>query len=429
MKVLGILFKQNMILNLLAILVSILFFTLIFIFIVNINQTNIETKTAKNFEGKNIYQVSDDLTGQKETTFFSGPMEYDLLNQFNQTLSRSIKFTYYTATWQPIGVANFKGDPSFDPNYQNSGKSTPTYKLNNKTYSFVLAVQANKAVFNINNLQIEKGRSFTKDNYKFKGDGSPIPVILGNQYWGLYDIGSKINIFLYDKEIEGKVIGFLDSSQKIMTANQPELILDNYMILPAITFSEKPSKYLMENPKDGLFVKASLLAGTDSLLLTKQSPVQIRNITDQIATQTGFHDFQLIGASSLAINALVDMTKANVLLIIIAIALLFFITLITFLYTIQLKIKKNVDSYLVLLISGANMLHIKKYVKGEFLLLSLIGALIPIIPLLILTSFSFSTLINYLFISLGLILLMSQLIKHYINRVFTNIDIVHHLKR
>lgn len=429
MRILGILFKQNKILNLLAILVSILFFTLIFVFVVNVNQTNIEIKTTKNFEGKNIYQVSDSLIGEKEKTFFKNTKGYDLLNEFNHELSRSHEFTYYTATWQPIGVAGFKGNHSFDPNYQISGQSTPTYELNNKTYSFVLAIQANKAVFDINNLQIDMGRQFTQDEYKYKENSSPIPVLLGGQYRDLYQIGSKINIFLYNKELKGKVIGFLESHQKIMTANQPELILDNYMILPAITFSENPSNYLMHNPKDELFVKASLLAGTDSILLTKQSPVKIRKKTDQIAVKTGFRDFQLIGASSLAINALVSMTKTNMSLIVIAITLLFFITLITFLYTLHLKMKKNIDSYLVLLISGANMLHIKKYVRDEFLLLSLIGTIIPIIPLLILTGWSFSTLLIYLFFSIGCILVISQLIKYYINKEFTNIDIVQHLKR
>lgn len=430
MRVLGILFKQNKFLNVLTILISILFFTLIFIFVVNIDQANIEMKAANNFEGQNVYQISDELFGQKEKLFFNGTKGHDLLNEFNHTLSHTQEFTYYTATWQPIGVANFKGNQSFDPNYQNSGEATPLFDFNKKSYSSVLAIQANKAVFELNNLQIYKGSQFTKEDYMNKENGSPIiPVILGSKYLDLYDIGSKLSILLYNKEVEGKVIGFLDSSQKILTANFPELILDNYIILPAIIFSEKPSIYLRQNPKDELCVRASLLAGTDSLLLTKMSPVEIRKTMDQIATKTGFHEFRLIGADNLAINALIGMTKTNVVLIVIAIILLFFITLLTFLYALHLKVKKNINSYLVLLISGANILHIKRYVRDEFLLLALIGTIIPVVPLLILTSGSFSTLLFYLFISLGFVLLISKLIKHYINNVFTNIDIVQHLKR
>lgn len=429
MKVLGILFKQNKFINLLTILVSIFFFTLIFIFVVNINQANIETKTAANFENLNVFQVTDELTGQKEKDFFNGPKGYDLLNEFNHTLSKSKEFTYYTATWQPIGVADFKGDQSFDPNYQYSGETTSTHEINKKTYSFVLAVQANKSVFELNNLQIVRGREFNDTDYKYIGNSSPIPVILGSQYSSLYDIGSKFSFFLYNKEIEGKVIGFLDSSQKIMTANEPELILDKYILLPAINFSEKPSNYIRKNPNNELFVRASLLAGAGSLLLSKQSPVQMRKTMDQIAEKSGFHEFQLIGADGLVIDALVGMTKTNVVLIVITILILFVITSLSFLYALHLKVKKNIDSYLVLLICGANMDHIKNYIRNDFLLLAIIGTFIPVFPLLFLTSGSFTTLVFYLLFSLCFVLLISLLIKYYINKVFTSIDIVQHLKR
>ena len=427
MKILGILFKQNQFLNILTIFVTIIFFTLVFVLVINLDQTNIETKTANNFENQNVFQITDQLINEREEEFFSENNGYDVLNSFTNTLSESSEFTFYTAVWQPIGIANFKGDRLFDPNYQN-GSSTPSYQINNKTYSSVLSLQANDAVFKLNNLKIYKGRYFSKDEYIFKENTATIPVILGNRYFKLYQIGETINIFLYGKELTGKVIGFLDSSEKVMTTNQPELNLDKYIILPSIIFNNAPSEYLLKDKNNELFFRASLLARTNNLILTKNTPLNTRKIIDHISMNTGFYDFQVIGANSLAINALVSMTKANVTFIYIAISLLFLITMFTILYALFLKVKKNVDTYTVFLISGANMQHIKKYVRNEFVLMTLISVAIPILPFLIITS-SLKTLLIYLFVSFVSVLTITLLTGLFTNKVFTKINIIQHLKR
>lgn len=213
-----------------------------------------------------------------------------------------------------------------------------------------------------------------------------------------------------------------------MTANQPEIILDKYMLLPSLTFNDKPSETLLNDSNNELFVRASLLANTNSLILTETAPLEIRKFMEDIKTQTGFNDFQIIGANGLSMDALVSMIEANVTLIYILISLLFIITLAIFLYTISLKVRKNVDTYSVLLISGANMQHIKKYVRNEFVLITLIGVVIPIGPFLLITSTNTLLTINYLFVSFIFVLAISLLTRKYIDKVFTNLDIIQRLK-
>lgn len=427
MKVLKILFKQNRFLNSLNIFVAILFFTLTFVLVINLNQTKIEIDIAKNFEGKNLYQLTDQLFGDKETAFFSTDQGFKILNKFNNTLSSEPRFAYYTATWQPIGVADFKGDSSFDPNYEN-GTTTSTHEYNNKLFSAVKAIFISEEVINLNHLQIDQGRAFNKEEYTYKENTKAVPVLLGSGYRGTYHLGDTMHIFIYLKELECQVVGFLDSSQKIMTANQPEVILDNYILLPTLKFSDGLVDSLLRNPDNKLFIKASLLAKANSLILSESSPLEIRNILDEIAVSTGFRDFQVIGANSMAMNALVSMTKANILNIYILAVVLFVTTLLTFFYTLSLKTKRNVDTFIVMLISGANMRHIQKHVRNEFLLMSVIGVVIPILPFFYITGGSFSSLAMYLIGSLIIVLALTLLIGQYIKKIFADLNIVQRLK-
>ncbi|MGG4386178.1 hypothetical protein ABEX08_29680 [Priestia megaterium] len=429
MNVFGVLFKQNRFLNLLIMLIAIMFFFLILILVVNLDQANIETQTVSNFEGKNIYQVSDDLIDNKETRFFSSSDGYDTLSNFNNKLSTSSKFISYTAHWQPINLANFKGGNSFDPDYQYGSPPKPTFKLNDKVYSSVLSLQINDSVFNLNHIQILEGRKFSKKEYIYNNNTNKIPVILGNDYSSMYKLGDNINILVYGKEFQGHIIGFFEPSQKIMTSNEPEVILDKYIILPALTFKTALSNYLPKDPNAQVFFRATLFATTNSLLLTDSSPLEIRKDMDRISKSAEFEDFQIIGASGLAINTLVSMTKANLKLIYLAIAILFLIAMCTFVYTLYLKVKKNIDTYTVLLISGANMNYIKKYIRAEFLLISIIGIIVPLIPFALILSGSLAFLINYLFISFIFLIIILILIKIVVNKIFDKVDIVQYLKR
>ena len=45
--------------------------------------------TAKKFKGVNVYQISDDLIGERETEYFANINSYDTLNRLNKKLNQS----------------------------------------------------------------------------------------------------------------------------------------------------------------------------------------------------------------------------------------------------------------------------------------------------------------------------------------------------
>ncbi|TRZ40245.1 hypothetical protein CEQ21_04720 [Niallia circulans] len=410
------------------ILISILFFSLVFILVVNLDQANIDTKAATNFKDKNLYQISDRLFDDRETEFFSNKDGFDILSNFNNKLSSSSIFVTYTANFQPISVADFKGDNTFNPNYQSDLSEPNTFELDNKVYFDVLSLQVNDSVFELNNLQLLKGRVFSQKEYFYNNNEKVVPIILGSDYVDIYKLDEIIDILIYNKKYKAKVIGFFSTSQKVMTSNDPEIILDKYMILPAILFNEPISNYLPQELEEQVFFRANLFAVANSLLLTKDSPLELRKKVDTISEQTGFKDYEIIGANGLGINTIVKMTKANMNMIYIAIAVIFCLAILTYIYILHLKIKKNVDTYIVLLISGANMKYIKGNLSIEFLLINIIGIFVPLILFLFISMNSWIFIVNFLFVSVVFLLIIIFVIKIMIDRVFKKVNIVQHLK-
>lgn len=81
----------------------------------------IDTKTKSfyaQYEGKNIYKLSDQLFDEKEVEFFSNPNELLKVKNFYHTLLNSKDFLYLNTTLQHIGVQNFKGQSIFLQGYE-----------------------------------------------------------------------------------------------------------------------------------------------------------------------------------------------------------------------------------------------------------------------------------------------------------------------
>ena len=102
---------------------------------------------------------------------------------------------------------------------------------------------------------MNSGKLPDEDEYMYSADIEPIPILLGSDYSPFYEIGDLINIDYYNEILTGKIIGILDSSQKIMTFNEPELLLDRYIVFPSYQFKERPSEILAEDPSKEIFIR------------------------------------------------------------------------------------------------------------------------------------------------------------------------------
>lgn len=425
MKIILTLFKQNKYFNLLNILIATVFSCLLMVLVINMDYTVIESNTVENFKDKNLYQISDELYDEKETSFFSVPSNYDKLYNFSKELEEKLKYIYYNPVWQPIGVADFKGDIKYDAYYE-SGNNQPPFNIGDTSYRTVKSMRFNKTVFDLNNLQLKTGKMFKEEDYVLHDN--IIPIILGSDLSNIYKLGDTINILFYQKEFKAEVIGFLNANQKVLATNEPEVLLDRYIVLPAINFSEAPSAIKSFNSQNELFFKAILLSNSNGKIVTDSSPLEIKKTINEISTKTGFSDFTIIGANTISTDILVKMTEQHTGVLISVLVVLFLIILIISVFVMYLKVKRSISTYLALLISGASLKDIYKIVIGEFIFANVIGCFIPVLFLLFITKGSILLLTNYLFLVIVFLLVSTLLINIMVKKTFHTIDIVQSLK-
>ncbi|MFE4573061.1 ABC transporter ATP-binding protein [Paenibacillus chitinolyticus] len=413
--------KQNKLLNMTIFLISLIFCSLLLVLTLNINQTRIEIEATRNFKDKNIYQISDNLYKEKEKEFFSKPDSFEILNNFSNQVHVNESYKYYNAIWQPIEVSDFKGDMIYDAYYE-TGNNQPSYMIQNKSYRAIKSVQMNQAVLDFNHLRLETGAGFKEDDYVFKQEDDRLPVILGSEYSSIYKPGDTLDILYYQRKFTGVVVGILEPSQKIMTVREPELLLNRYIILPLLDFEQTPPKM------EGIFLKALLLSKINGNIITDLEPLQIRTMLNEISAKTGFKEFSVIGANSLAVNSIVNMTEINRnTLFVISVAL--FITLIAlFIIIMRIIIKKNIDFYKVLLISGVSTNQIYRSINYQLPLLNLIGCMLPLIFIMVTLNNPLSLLVNYLIVVGISSLIIAIAVNRYTRKYFEKVDIVQQLK-
>ncbi|MNW25889.1 hypothetical protein D3C74_26450 [compost metagenome] len=416
-----ILFKQSRLISILLVVISMIFAGLVLNVVMNVKQANLEVRSTKNFKGKNVFIVSDSLHNEREKEFFRESNSLNTLNKFAHELRNNSSWEYYNPIWQPIEVADFEGDPHFDAFYE-AGITEPAYNVNGMSYSNLKSVQFNQKVFELNNLQFQDGKGFVTEDFRFDKAKGQIPVILGADYTGIYVPGDTLDILYYDHRLQGVVTGILAPSQKVLTKIEPELPLDAYMILPLMSFDDAVLN------SSGLFFRASLLSQIGGMMITDLNALELRQELATISGTANFYDFDIIGASGIAINALVAMTETNRGILIGYAAIIGFITLFLFLWAITNVIKKNTEVYKVFLISGASMSQLYRATRNRFVLCLLISLIIPVGSIFILINNPLEIVPIYLLTILPIFVLIVCMSGWFIKRTFQRFDLVQQLK-
>ncbi|MCR8845713.1 ABC transporter ATP-binding protein [Paenibacillus sp. SC116] len=422
MKAIFIFIKSNKLLIISLYTAAFFYFCLLALLTLSMNQSSLELNVAKNYQGKNLYQISDELYNEKERAFFSQLNSFQKLNNFSNELGANQAFTYYTAVWQPIEIANFEGNTVFDAYYE-SGNNQPAFEINNTSYRTVKSVQMNAAAIELNNLELNEGRKFKDKEYILNENQTKLPIILGTEYSKEYKVGDTINILYYQKQFVGEVIGILKSSQKIMTVQEPELILDRYVILPTLKFESLPSSY-----GTGIFFKALLLSKINGNIITELNPFQIRSELNNISLRTEFNQFTVIGANGKVIDTIVDMTKMNRNILFIGMTVLLITLIAIFIMVLRVIINKSVEVYKVLLISGYSMEEVAKLIHYKTSLIQFAGLIIPFLLIILIANFSITIIIAYILVSLFSIAVILIVTKLYTRNLINKIDVVRQLK-
>ncbi|WP_285395803.1 hypothetical protein [Lysinibacillus sp. fls2-241-R2A-57] len=418
--------KNKKVFKLFTMLLSFIFSLVLFVMLININISKIEINSAKKFNNQNMYQITDMLINEREIEFFKEVQNYDVLNEFKNHILENNKVDVYSTVWQPIGLKEYPNDEKFAAYYE-SELSDALFDLDGNSYRASKAIQVNKSVFDYNVFEFAEGKRFDDSSYLYTPGNNSIPIILGSDYNKYYELNDKLELYYYGEHFVGEVIGFAKENTSIFTKQEPQQLINRFIILPSLSFSENPSELLRKKEVGETFVKALLLSQTNSNLVTQLNPLEVKKEIAEIEKVTGFSDYQIIGANSLSVNLLHTMIDSNQTIIYTISGVVFVLILIALYFLVKSTIKREFDTYLVYIINGITNNKIKQTIQVEFLTHTGIGIALALLLTVILLE---NTSILSILVFAGLIvwLLLGVVANVLVSKLLATTNVIEKLK-
>ncbi|WP_455661559.1 ABC transporter permease [Pradoshia sp.] len=353
---------------------------LLMISVLYVKWFDVDTKTESylaQYEGQNIYQLSDELTGEREEAYWDNPAELDLFKKIYRAFSMAKQFSYVISNSQAIGIQEYKGNERLLDGYEDNAVQ-PEYM----GYSFPKAIQINQEGIE-RFIRLSEGNLPETDNYIYK-ENTPIPVLLGSEYANTYNVGDELTISYLNYPFKAVISGILEKDVMIPNNGELEFYLDRYIVLPFLDFPE---------PKDAEFFsfqQKHYLNAINGDIYTPADPIQTRLEVEEITDKVGFSEYQIIGANDSSVSIFISMLKQNKMLLLTLVSILAAFTVLGITIASLGKWNLNINRYATYLISGATYRDIFTYLFVEmflilflsicttFVFISLIGTFPPV---------------------------------------------------
>lgn len=260
---------------------------------VNVNSNN--NNLLKYFNNKIIYTLKNYQDYYPDFFKDEEPKKYE---QYYNYLNSSKGFINVSYAGTYLLIKNFKSSQKFI--------MTTNYSTQKGTEKFVAAnslIISDKYLDNFP-LLISQGRTFGKNDFIIQGNQTPIPVILGSNYNGIFKLGDEWEYM--DKvtnEIKRiKVIGFLKNNQFFADAALGNITsLENFIVFPLEKIQRIYSDNKDQQKQLNVYYKSNLYnAIMNSVIIIPQKNKKnehyiIQNIEEE-AHKIGFFDIKAISS-------------------------------------------------------------------------------------------------------------------------------------
>ncbi len=228
-----------------------------------------------------MYKMIDNFYDPEDfSDFREKPENINMLASFYNELQMSDKFEVVTSFNQAIYVDDFKGDNRF---YFNSDEFVAS---SNNSAINIKALQVNKEAYDFYRIVVEEGNAIPWESVSYQG--TSIPILAGSDYKELYQQGDIIVGNYYSKIVNFEIIGFLRENFSIEYRNISKLNLDSYIIIPY-------PKKLWNVKNDFMFEGILYFAMVNCYILPHVDEISLLKEVKEIADETGFTDFALVG--------------------------------------------------------------------------------------------------------------------------------------
>lgn len=253
------------------------------------------------FDGKTVYQIIDDYyDGEAFDKFNQAEDALSDVKAFYEGLDHASDFQYITMTDQFVEISKPDIPQNFIPN------GFPLTEA--AEYKPVRSFQINERGISYFGLGAASGRIW--QNADFAEPAGSIPVLLGANYTGTFQLGEKVKVRYYQKIMDAQVVGFLHPNSKVFYFNDPEFYLDDYFIMPYVNWGNPVSA------ADSIFQKICYFAMVNRFVITEKNELAVQRMMqsiDIISQEAGGFQYSFVGMNPqlLRYNWLVSILRAN----------------------------------------------------------------------------------------------------------------------
>ena len=223
------------------------------------------------------YSIMDRFDTEELKDFFVDDESLNKLKNMYDLYEKEWDSEFYVMTNQPIYVKDGSYSSEFIYGYEDVDEE----KLD---MSYVECMQMNDSAIKGSNMDLSSGRYFYDNEYIYD---KTVPIIVGYDYKKYLNINDTFTIDYLSQDINVKVVGIL--KEGACTAKSDYSVLDNFIIMPALEFPNKPV-----DKEDKNFQIKVYLGHTNSFVYSSDSALKVQSELDNICKVVDIKPFILM---------------------------------------------------------------------------------------------------------------------------------------
>ncbi len=270
----------------------------------DVSTENVYIETNKDYH---YYSVLDILINEDEQTFLSKPDHITRLKILLSMIHNDESIEFFERYENPIHIFDEDIPDIFLRGYESGNNSRNRFWAEGHVVSNVKCVWMGDNVWEEFGISFESGRKWEKD----EEDSEIIPVVLGNAYKDIYEIGDMFEGLTptryTDENTTFKVCGILEKDA-VMIGRFDYINLDRYMLIP---LPDKQALPLAPNENDEQYT--IFICKLNGLVKTKLSANEVQFLMNELCKKVEFYPPLFVRGATDIENHMVVLTSSEML--------------------------------------------------------------------------------------------------------------------
>lgn len=172
------------------------------------------------------------------SSLFDAPDGLSRLKEFYAELNKAVdRVEYHPQSLEYVGT--YAGDAKFS-----ASGSVNDLGDDNNYHTSLKTLMVGRSIYDAFDDVIEVGCNFQEEDFTVEAVTDVIPIILGYDYMGIYDVGDELLLSLHTQPLKFQVIGFLQKNA-VLHFNR-DIPLDQHIIVPFYDIAYEPTDAVNE---------------------------------------------------------------------------------------------------------------------------------------------------------------------------------------